>query len=239
MKPAFRLPFAVAALTAVAVACGGSTFEPSGDGGGGGSSSGGGDAGGSSDTGVADTGVPDTGVVETGTGHDAGTIECPASVPGSGATCSRAGLTCEWGASNVPDCDTEATCTNGEWAVTAPNPGGLDCGGGPKITCPPSFASVPVGDACSPDGGYCDYPEGRCGCAAGGGPIRLIDGSVQAFWSCQNPAAGCPKPRPLLGSSCAMEGLECDYGTCGTIPGGNAEQCTGGVWVTAEVGCPL
>src|SRR5580704_18603291 len=112
MKPVFRLPFAVAALTAVAVACGGSTFEPSGDGGGGGSSSGGGDAGGSSDTGVADTGVPDTGVVETGTGHDAGTIECPASVPGSGATCSRAGLTCEWGASNVPDCDTEATCTN-------------------------------------------------------------------------------------------------------------------------------
>ncbi|HEX3345523.1 MAG TPA: hypothetical protein VHS09_13160, partial [Polyangiaceae bacterium] len=93
-----------------------------------------------------------------GTGGDGGGASpCPAAPPGDGAACGPQGLTCEWGASVVQDCDTLALCNGGRWQVTAPSPGGLDCGGGnpPGGMCPSSFASVPRATHCSPYGLYC------------------------------------------------------------------------------------
>jgi hypothetical protein len=95
--------------------------------------------------------------------------------------------------------------------------------------CPSSFASVPRGNVCTPDGGYCDYPEGRCSCNIPvGGPPPV---NMQPTWNCQDPGAGtgCPTPRPRVGSVCAQQGLDCDYGAC-AVPGGSDEVCTGGVW---------
>jgi hypothetical protein len=166
-----------------------------------------------------------------------GSSPCPSSPPGDGSACGPQGLTCEWGSSPVEDCDAVAMCNGGRWQVTLQGPGGLDCGGGPQGTCPSSFASVPRESHCSPYGLYCDYPEGRCACTVPEGPGFPADASAVAEWLCQDPASGCPEPRPLLGTPCSQEGLECDYGAC-TIPGGTAETCQGGLWIEGGVACP-
>jgi hypothetical protein len=237
--------YALVALSALAVACGGTTLAGPSDGGGtdagagadaaGGSSSGQGSSGG---TGTGSSGTTGS---SSGSSGSSGTSACPSSPPSSGAPCSDDGLTCEWGSSNVPECDTQATCTAGVWSLALPNPGGLDCGGGPPIACPASYAAVPAHQPCSPAGGYCDYPEGRCACSPPVGPIEVIDGSVvSAWWWCQQQSApDCPATRPPLGSPCTPEEVSCDYGGCGAIPGGLFEACQGGVWVAAMEPCPL
>jgi hypothetical protein len=209
-----RPPEVAAVCLALAAACGGTTHGV-GDGGTLGDGGGGGD-----DAGAA------------------GPSPCPSSAPGDGSACGPQGLTCEWGSSPVQDCDTVAVCNGGRWQVTLQGPGGLDCGGGPPGTCPASFASVPRQQHCSPYGLTCDYAEGRCACGVPSGPFP-IDASAAAEWLCQDPPAGCPRPRPLLGSGCtgAQEGLQCDYGAC-SIPGGNAETCAGGIWIEGGVACP-
>jgi hypothetical protein len=166
-----------------------------------------------------------------------GTSPCPASPPGDGSACGPQGLTCEWGSSPVQDCDTVALCNGGRWQVTPHDPGGLDCGGGPQGMCPSSYASVPRAAHCSPYGSYCDYPEGRCACTVPAGPGFPADASAVAEWVCQDAQSGCPRPRPPLGSTCAQNGLQCDYGAC-SIPGGNAETCQGGLWIEGGVACP-
>ncbi|HEY8038705.1 MAG TPA: hypothetical protein VIF15_02890 [Polyangiaceae bacterium] len=199
--------------------CGGSTFA------GGGDAAPGGDSGAGTDGG--------------GGGDDGGgaVSPCPASPPSSGSACAPQGLSCEWGSSTVQSCDTVAFCNGGRWQVTAPNPGGLDCGGGPQGQCPGSFAAVPRQTHCSPYLLACDYPQGRCACTIPAAGAQPADASAVAEWLCQDPAAGCPQPRPPLGSPCAQEGLDCDYGAC-TIPGGNAETCHGGIWTEGGVACP-
>lgn len=187
--------------------------------------------------GGATQGGPGGGAVGDGGGGGGGSSPCPASPPGDGSACGPQGLTCEYGSSPVQSCDTLALCNGGRWQVTAPGPGGLDCGGGPQGTCPSSFASVPRESHCSPYGLDCDYPQGRCACAVPAGPGFPLDASAAAEWVCQDPAAGCPQPRPLIGSPCSQEALECDYGAC-TIPGGNAETCQGGIWTEGGVACP-
>jgi hypothetical protein len=134
-------------------------------------------------------------------------------------------LTCEGGSSPVEVCDTVATCNGGRWQVTPAGSG--SCGGGDGGSCPPSFASVPRQQHCSPYGFDCDYPEGRCACAVPAGPVPL-DASAAAEWLCQDPAPGCPQPRPRLGSACtsAQDGVLCDYGACSAF-GGTAETCAG------------
>ncbi len=173
-----------------------------------------------------------------GDGHGGGgSSPCPTSPPADGSACGPQGLTCEWGSSPVQGCDTMALCNGGRWQVTVPGPGGFDCGGGPQGTCPASFASVPRESHCSPYGLDCDYADGRCACTVPAGPGFPLDASAEAEWLCQDPAAGCPQPRPLVGSTCSQEGLECDYGAC-DIPGGNAETCQGGLWIEGGVACP-
>lgn len=84
----------------------------------------------------------------------------------------------------------------------------------------------------------CNYPQGRCACTEGGGPVRVSpDGGLTTFWACQDPTAGCPVPRAPLGSACTQN-ITCDYGSC-DIPGGTAETCDGGVWKEALTPCPL
>jgi hypothetical protein len=209
-----------AAIVLMAAGCGGTTVGEGSDGGSSGSgSSGGNTSGGGSTSGGGGGG-------------------CPASPPANGAPCSQSDLGCEWGSSPVPDCNTQAVCTAGQWMTTAPSAGTFDCGGSPPIACPSSFAAVPVTTACSPSGGICDYPEGRCACSPPAGPPTLSDSGVVTEWFCQQPSLGCPQRRPLLGSACPFETMSCDYGSC-TIPGGSVQQCTGGVWVAGLVGCPL
>lgn len=166
-----------------------------------------------------------------------GATPCPSSPPSDGDACGPQGLTCEWGSSNVQDCDEMALCNGGRWQVTLQGPGGLDCGGAPQGMCPSSFASVPRESHCSPYGSYCDYPQGRCACTVPAGPGFPADASAVAEWICQDPAPGCPEPRPRVGSTCSQEGLECDYGAC-TVPGGNSETCQGGLWIEGGVACP-
>jgi hypothetical protein len=188
-----------------------------------------------------------TGSLGGGTGSDGGasgdggtgggTSPCPITPPGDGSDCGPQGLTCEWGGATVQDCDTLALCNGGRWQVTAPGPGGLDCKPGTLAMCPASFPSVPREAHCSPYGLYCDYAQGRCACTVPAGPGFPADASAVAEWLCQDPAAGCPQPRPLLGSVCSQEGLQCDYGAC-TIPGGNAETCQGGLWTEGGMACP-
>jgi len=192
--------------------------------------------GGATHAGLGGGATSDGGAGGDGSGGGASS-PCPASPPGDGSACGPQGLGCEWGSSTVEDCDTMALCNGGRWQVTVPGPGGLDCGGGPQGTCPSSFASVPRESHCAPYGLACDYAEGRCACTVPAGPGFPVDAAAEAEWLCQDPAAGCPEPRPLLGSVCADEGQECDYGAC-DIPGGNAETCQGGLWIEGGVACP-
>ena len=97
--------------------------------------------------------------------------------------------------------------------------------------CPNTYGDVPKGQACSPLGLDCAYAQGQCNCAdtvPASGPTPV--------WQCSTPAAGCPDPRPRIGSSCTQEGLSCDYGAC---TGGVELQCTGGVWASQVTACPV
>ena len=121
-------------------------------------------------------------------------------LPATGARADRRGSTCEYGSSPVQWRATPlALCNGGRWQVTAPGPGGLDCGGGPQGTCP---VVVRVGARASRTArrtaSICDYPQGRCACAVPAGarvPARRL--GRRPTWMCQAPAAGCPQPRPL------------------------------------------
>ncbi len=169
-------------------------------------------------------------------GDASATAACPASTPAGGAACGPQGLACEYGTATVAACDTVAICNGGRWEVSPPNPGGLSCMAGSAAQCPSSFATVPVGQSCTPLGLCCDYPQGRCACDVRGG-VPVADASAAATWICPSPDPGCPLPRVRLGAPCAHEGLECDYGTC-AIPGATAQTCSGGLWVATPAACP-
>ncbi len=224
------------------VACGGATFSGPDAGDGGGSSSGsasGGSSGSSSGSSSGGTTSSSSGSSSGGTTSSSSgspVAGCPGSLPTQFAPCSENGLVCEWGTSPDPSCDDSATCNSGSWAIPSA-PAGV-CAPSAPIVCPSSFASVARMSACTPYGGFCDYPEGRCACSVPEGPAMMNPPS--AIWLCQDAGPGCPTPRPRLGTPCSPkeEGMQCDYGSC-TVPGGSAEQCTAGVWMPAAVGCPL
>lgn len=149
--------------------------------------------------------------------------KCPPSAP-SGA-CSDDGLECEYGSNPSPDCNLLFRCTGGTWADLN---GGNGCP--PQSACPGTYASVPVGQTCSPEGVACGYTEGTCTCAHGS-PVQQ-----SATWHCFPAQAGCPSPRPNLGTPCeAPASTTCNYGACND---GVALQCQGGVWREVETPCP-
>ncbi len=161
---------------------------------------------------------------------------CPSALPTAGHACAPSGLECEYGKSTVEACNSVATCGSSGWQIRGSSTT-ANCAAGVGPQCPASYASVLQNTHCANFGLDCDYAMGRCACAVLSGPV-VLDASAAARWICQEPAMGCPKPRAPLGSPCAQDGLFCDYGTC-SIAGGSAEQCTGGIWKTANTACPL
>jgi hypothetical protein len=210
----------LAALALALVAgCGlGHTDEPSGgDGGSSGGGSGGSSGGGSS---------------------GGGSSPCPASAPAGGTPCTTLGLTCEYGTDPDRACNTVAACAHsGAWSVTAAEPAPACPTPAHSGSCPATYGAVPVGSACASTDLACAYPEGRCECLVPlSGPPHVGGGS---FWACDQPGAGCPQPRPRLGSPCtAPASAACDYGGC-SLPNGVSLVCQQGVWTEGPKACPL
>jgi hypothetical protein len=214
-----RTAIALGLVLATAAACGaaGSHASGSGDGGpGSGDASGtdgsGDDSGGSSDGGSSDAGTPDWASL------------CTDFPSPDASTCPEPGLTCEYGSSPNPLCNTLALCASGGWETTEPTPA---CAYG---ACPASYAAVQQSATCPADPFSCSYPQGQCNCnlTSNGANPRLV-------WSCTTPAAGCPEPRPRLGSPCSQPNLSCDYGACS---GGIKQICVNDIWVPVESSCP-
>lgn len=177
----------------------------------------------------------DDGGTDSSPGNDAGTY-CPSSPPKQNDSCSKDGLWCEWGSDPNLSCNTTAQCANGSWIVTQ----GADCVTPPNpSSCPATFASVPVGQSCgSLVGTTCQYDKGMCGCAVPSSGPYPEDAAAVAKWYCDDPGAGCPMPRPKLGTKCNSEGLECDYSSC-VLPTGVSLVCKGGAWENQPFGCAL
>ncbi|MGH7285229.1 MAG: hypothetical protein ACRELY_27215 [Polyangiaceae bacterium] len=154
---------------------------------------------------------------------------CPGSIPAAGTPCTIDGLICEYGSSDLEFCNTVAKCTSGTFDITPPEDAcqnELDAGG----TCPATLGEIEAGSACPTFGQACTYAEGSCGCG-------FVNHSADE-WVCDtSPGAGCPTPRPKLGSTCSPNGLMCDYGAC-TILGNPDMACDGGVWFDVTVPCP-
>ena len=203
-----RIAFVFVGSVALLGACGGATLEPIDDGG------------------------HDK---DSSPGNDAGTY-CPSTVPANNSACSKNGLWCEWGNDPNMSCNTTAQCANGSWIVME----GADCLTPPNpSSCPATFASVPAGELCGNlVGTTCQYEKGMCGCAVPSGGPYPEDAAAVARWYCDSPAAGCPMPRPKLGTSCNSEGLQCDYSPC-TLPTGASLVCQGGAWENQPFGCAL
>jgi hypothetical protein len=176
----------------------------------------------------------DDGGTDSSPANDAGSY-CPSSPPAQNAACSKNGLWCEYGNNPSITCNTTAQCANGSWIVTV----GADCFTPPNSSaCAATFDSVPVGQSCGNLAGtFCSYEKGQCGCTVPNGPVPE-DASAAAKWFCDEPAAGCPMPRPRLGTACTSEGLECDYSPC-VLPTGASLVCQGGAWENQPYGCAL
>jgi hypothetical protein len=218
---------------------GGSGGGSSGSSGGGSStSSGGGSSSSSGGHGSSSGGTgSSSGVCTSGCADSGPAPLCPPDPPASKTSCSPTGLDCEYGSNPVQGCDTVSTC-NGTWTTTAPTD--TKCSPTLGAGCPLTFEGVPQGSSCPSDGLICNYPRGRCACEVyTGGPILLVDSSVQGHWVCQDPATpGCPIPRAPLGSACTQNGVSCDYGTC-SVPGGTAEICQNNRWEEAVFACAV
>jgi hypothetical protein len=153
---------------------------------------------------------------------------CPKTEPAAGSFCSSIGEECEYGTNASTACNVIVTCTKSGWAHMAPT---TACVHG---SCPATYPSAMVGEACSPGGLDCGYEEGTCTCAPPIGPL-MADGGDSVRWQCFPKQAGCPSPRPTLGAACTSPGLSCNYGACAD---GVELMCKGGVWTSVVVGCP-
>lgn len=156
---------------------------------------------------------------------------CPEAPPDAGSPCTAPGLACEralgpgtgYVGNSSPLCDTVAICTANGWETPIP-PG--PCGFG---SCPATYADVTPNGTCNAAPLSCSYTQAQCNCyeIPNSSPVKLE-------WQCAVPAAGCPLPRPALGSSCSQPGLTCDYGAC---TGGSEQSCLNGVWFLDDPTC--
>jgi hypothetical protein len=113
--------------------------------------------------------------------------------------------------------------SNDEWSYPTPGPA---C---PAGTCPATYADVPQGQSCTPEGLDCGYSQGQCNC-----DIQPESAKGLPVWLCTTPAPGCPEPRPNIGSACTQPGQSCDYGAC---TGGVELECSG-TWQVEQTACP-
>jgi hypothetical protein len=150
---------------------------------------------------------------------------CPENAPDLGSSCSVAeGTTCEYG--NIQydiTCDTVFVCESGSWSKFAAS-GTCVPDGANAPTCPATLADVQQGQDCTPSGTTCQYSAGVCTCNMSlGGPVQIGDAGNTATWTC-NPGAGCPMPRPRLGTACSAA-ENCTYNTCEY-----SQLCGDGAW---------
>jgi hypothetical protein len=159
---------------------------------------------------------------------------CPQSPPEAGSPCTPGPDDCEYG---DPRCPVGAGCG----ASTGTGPFAWLSGGGQCCNEPqcPAWGAVANGATCPVDA-TCTYAEGRCGCV----PCAPGDGGLaqgETEWECATwmTPAGCPEPRPLIGTVCTNEGQECDYGPlcCAQVETEPAIVCTSGLWRRAGGGC--
>jgi hypothetical protein len=219
----------IALLVAVvgAAGCGGSTLGP---GDGGESDAHGYEAGAGTSDGGRDEAAVDA-------GPDAAGSQCPAAIPKAGSPCDRLGpKTCEYG--DDPHCRTRADCSAISDDAFVWTLGTLDvsCVANP-LSCPAHFSAALDGVACS-EGMTCTYPEGRCSCVS----CAPIDGGLREEYRCLawSTPAGCPEPRPNLGTACTQEGQECAYGPmcCAVVDIGPVMICRNGEWESNNLVCP-
>lgn len=187
------------------VACGGATITTGDDGG--------------TDSGTG----KDSSQEDVTTPLDASSGGCPVSPPSQGGACSPDQLECEYGSNPSPSCNQLFRCNGAHWEEET---SGTICP--PPSDCPPSYASVPQNQTCSPKGLGCAYAEGTCFC---GGSLVV----QSPYWSCIPETSACPSPRPDIGTPCNEPGQSCDYGGCS---GGATLQCENGVWTQVFTPCP-
>ncbi len=153
--------------------------------------------------------------------------QCPDTPPFSGSTCTQDTLTCEYGTNPDPSCNQTFQCNGGVWQDQS---SGTICP--PQSDCPSTFAQIPNGQDCTPNGLQCAYPQGECICTTSFGGLQ----KQTPAWDCFPAATGCPSPRPDIGSHCSgPTNQQCDYGACS---GGVALECKQGVWQQVITPCP-
>jgi hypothetical protein len=140
------------------------------------------------------------------------------------------------------------TCSAGVW-VTTQEPADAGCSTTNPPACPSTFAAVTQGAACGATPFDCYFPEARCSCA-----VVVLQGGCIAptcpapTWDCDTAAtdtddmledAGCPLPRPRIGSYCPDADFEksCNYGYCQN-QADVAILCTSNVWQIENIDCP-
>lgn len=211
-------------------------------GGEGGASSGGVGAGGASNGGGGSSGAGMGG--SGGAAGSAGSTSaiCPQTVPDSGDPCELSAAMgtffvrahCSYGEDPRPECRALALCSQGEWQVTAPDPGVCSTPALPA-TCP---ATAPQNEAgCSESGLSCWYGEGtRCVCSdcLGGSGYPICQTIEPPQWWCTAPPAECPSPLPQAGEECDLPpesscGLDCEQPI----------RCIDGAWVYDQGMCPI
>lgn len=146
-------------------------------------------------------------------------VACPSVTPSSNSACPSPGQVCEFGSDPILQCNGSYTCVNGTWTVGAST--SQQCPTPAATTpCPNSYAGAP-NTVCSDVGRKCAYAnQGVCECLSRAGQTR---------WYCDVPKAGCPSPRPHLGSACTGAMTGCSYGYC-FVSGGIVLDCRDGSW---------
>jgi hypothetical protein len=162
-------------------------------------------------------------------------LGCPVQPPTTSA-CMQDGLACEWGQDIRIVCREQMTCQAGQWQLP-PAPICPPLPGPGMAGCPTNMAAT--GSACAGlEGTICEMDSGgdMCVCdpCGGGGPC-----SQYGRWFCVGPvSSACPVIAPENGQKCAMPGLSCVYGVCGTVTSA-ARQCgSNGTWLDTPVACP-
>jgi len=169
----------------------------------------------------------------TDAGTDADGGPCPTLQPTVGRPCTTS-LACEYGSDPSIDCDTVMYCDGGVWEI-AYVPFDAGCGKTNSATCPATFSDMTEHAACTGNV-ECYYPEARCWCVPAACPG--LGCPAPNAWRCDIsvwPDAGCPDPRPRLGTPCSAGELEllCKYDdvACQFL------LCRAGAWQLAILGC--
>ena len=153
---------------------------------------------------------------------------CPPAAPEAGTSCTTEGELCEYGSDFFIACDAVLACGDGVWHALGGSGSCYAFPDGGEAGCPATWseASALVGPGGCP-ARDCQYTEGYCACGTYCGGVGQIRPQTSGYWQCKAAEAGCPSPRPIVGSPCDTD-AGCDYGwPCGC---GEGQRCVQGVW---------